>query len=132
MGFCLGTKALLLSQILLNFLSMHLNSCHFLRPRLLNLKYQKSGLSRHPFLEAMNTDCLTDGEKDKGESFLLILGSSSCRMPGLSCPILLTCFPLKIVIGKTSYAGRDSEMILLSTLLFTRGQWTVGALCKCF
>ena len=62
-----------------------LNSYCFLRPRILNLKYQKSTLPLCcciPLLEAMYLDYLTDGQKDKGKSylsiFLLILNISSC------------------------------------------------------
>ena len=74
-------KSLTLTLYFLKFL----NSYCFLRPRILNLKYQKSTLPiccRIPLFEATYSDYLTDGQKHKGKSylsiFLLILNISSC------------------------------------------------------
>lgn len=104
----------------------------FLRPRLLNLKCQKSGLPRHPSLEAVNADCLSDGEKDKGESFLLILGISSCRMPWLSCPILLTCFPLRLSLEKHHLPKEIQKWSYFQHYYLLESNGTAGALFKCF
>lgn len=80
-GSCLGTNTLLLSHILPNFLSVHLNSSCFVTPRLLNLKFKKSALPVAPPLKL----CIQTvyGQKDEGESDVLILAFLPGPVPWL-------------------------------------------------